>query len=158
MGNSAGPSTVQSVDRAVTVLEILARHGERGVTDIAAALGVHKSTASRLASALEARGWVEQAAERGKYRLGVGITRLAGATSARLDVMRAGRPVYRMLAAETGGTVNVGVLWDGAALFLHQVVGALPTLPAYTDATITSRARLHREIAAVRERLRDSRG
>src|SRR5262245_34487546 len=40
--SSAG---VQSVDRAISVLEILARAGDARVTDVAAQLGVHKSTA-----------------------------------------------------------------------------------------------------------------
>jgi DNA-binding IclR family transcriptional regulator len=46
---------VQSVDRAVTVLEILARDGQAGVTEVARELGVHKSTASRLLAALDRR-------------------------------------------------------------------------------------------------------
>ena len=76
---------VQSVDRAMRILEILARSGECGVTDIAAALEVHKSTAFRLVATLEQHRLVEQVEGRGKYRLGVGLLRLAGATSARLD-------------------------------------------------------------------------
>ena len=56
-GNSgtseAGESTVQSVDRAVTILELLAQHGALGVTRLAGELGVHKSTARRLVAALE---------------------------------------------------------------------------------------------------------
>src|SRR3990170_6822647 len=101
--------TVQSVDRAVTVLEILAGAGESGVTEIAAELGVHKSTAFRLVAALDRRGLVEQNADRGKYRLGVGILRLAGATTARLDVVQEARPIVRKLAADSGETVNVAV-------------------------------------------------
>lgn len=183
---SVGGSTVQSVDRAVTILEILARRGESGVTDIAGELEVHKSTAFRLISALERRGLVEQTAERGKYRLGVGILRLAGATSARLDVVQEARPVCGRLASETGETVNVAVLSDRAALYLHQVAGSsalqlhnwvgqriplhatsngkvllsglgreelnatLSTLTAYTEATITSRAMLRKELDEVR--------
>ncbi|MER6984993.1 helix-turn-helix domain-containing protein, partial [Streptomyces carpinensis] len=60
---------VQSVDRAISVLEILAQRGEAGVSEVAAEIEVHKSTAFRLLGALEARGLVEQAGERGKYRL-----------------------------------------------------------------------------------------
>jgi DNA-binding IclR family transcriptional regulator len=186
MSNTSAGGTVQSVDRAVTVLEILAGNGEAGVTDIATELGVHKSTAFRLIAALERRGLVEQTADRGKYRLGVGILRLAGATSARLDVVQEARPVCRRLAADTGETVNVAVLSDRAALYLDQVAGSsalqphnwvgqriplhatsngkvllsgmepddlettLSSLPAYTGATITSRARLRTELAAVR--------
>src|SRR6185436_11212334 len=76
-GEPAEPSAgVQSVDRAISVLEILARAGVARVTDVAAELGVHKSTAFRLLTALEDRGLVEQDRERGKYRLGFGILRL----------------------------------------------------------------------------------
>ena len=67
----AGP--VQSVDRAVAILEILARDGEAGVTEVARELGVHKSTASRLLAALDRRELVAQDAARGRFRLGLGI-------------------------------------------------------------------------------------
>jgi len=52
-GSLDSPSTVQSVDRAITIMEILARNGEVGVTELAAELGVHKSTAFRLVAALD---------------------------------------------------------------------------------------------------------
>ena len=116
--------TVQSVDRAVTILELLAVHGAAGVTQLARELGVHKSTASRLVAALERRRLVEQVEERGRYRLGVGILKLAGATSARLDLVQEARPVCRRLASETGETVNLAVLSGGAALYVDQVSGA----------------------------------
>src|SRR6202034_4667275 len=73
----AGP--IQSVDRAVAILEILARDGDAGVTEIAAELGVHKSTASRLLAALGRRELVAQDSARGRFRLGMGIVRLPGA-------------------------------------------------------------------------------
>lgn len=120
----AAASTVQSVDRAVSILEMLAHDGELGVTKIADELGVHKSTAFRLIAALEQRGLVEQDVDRGKYRLGVGILRLAGATTARLDVVQETRPLARALAAETGETVNIAVRSEGAALYLDQIAGS----------------------------------
>jgi len=100
---------VQSVDRALIVLEILARLGEAGVTEIASELDVHKSTASRLLSSLEDRDLVEQLQDRGKYRLGVGILRLASAVSGELDVVQQGRDICERLAADVGETVNVAV-------------------------------------------------
>lgn len=115
--------TVQSVDRAVTILELLAQHGTLGVTALAKDLDVHKSTASRLVGALESRGLVEQVEDRGKYRLSVGILRLAGATNARLDLVQESRPITRRLAAETSETVNVVVLSGGAALYIDQIAG-----------------------------------
>ena len=127
MGLEAGP--VQSVDRAVAILEILARDGEAGVTEVARELGVHKSTASRLLAALDRRDLVAQDTARGKFRLGVGIVRLAGAASARLDVVQEGRPVCRALAQEVGETVNLAILSGRDALYLDQVAGPAALSP-----------------------------
>lgn len=117
------PAIIQSVDRAVDVLEILARHGERSATDIAASLGVHRSTAFRLLGALEARGLVEQASERGRYRLGFGIVRLAAATTVQLDLVERSRPITRRLAIEVGETANIARLEADAAVNVDQARG-----------------------------------
>ena len=125
MGNTArgDAAGVQSVDRAITVLEILARRGEAGVTEVADEIAVHKSTAFRLLGALEGRGLVEQATDRGKYRLGVGLIPLAGAVADRLDVTRQGRPVCERLAAQLGETINVAVLQERWAVNVDQARG-----------------------------------
>jgi DNA-binding IclR family transcriptional regulator len=115
---------VQSVDRAITILELLAHDGESSVTEIAGGLGVHKSTAFRLLATLEAHRLVEQINDRGRYRLGVGNLRLAGATTARLDVVTEARPVSRQLATDTGETVNITVRSDTSALYLDQAAGS----------------------------------
>ncbi|MEU4344923.1 IclR family transcriptional regulator [Nocardia sp. NPDC023852] len=121
---AAGTATgVQSVDRAVSVLEILARRGEAGVSEVAADIGVHKSTAFRLLSALEDRELVEQTHERGKYRLSFGILRLAGAVPRRLDIAEQAGPVCRTLAAQLGETVNVAVLRSHFVVNLCQARG-----------------------------------
>jgi DNA-binding IclR family transcriptional regulator len=111
------------VDRAITVLEILARRGEAGVSEVAGELEVHKSTAFRLLGALEGRGLVEQTGDRGKYRLGFGLIPLAGAVSDRLDVSRQGREVCERMADELGETVNVAILQEHYAVNVDQVLG-----------------------------------
>jgi len=67
MANDATGS-VQSVDRALAIMEILARHGEAGVTEIAVELDVHKSTAFRLVATLETHELVEQTTDGGVFR------------------------------------------------------------------------------------------
>ncbi|GGM05842.1 IclR family transcriptional regulator [Nakamurella endophytica] len=126
MGNADGSpaSAVQSVDRAVTALEVLARSGTAGVSEVAAALGVHKSTASRLLAALQARELVEVAGERGRYRLGYGVLRLASAMGGRLDVTTQGREVCEELAEELGETVNIAVRQGRTAVNVHQAHGS----------------------------------
>lgn len=118
-----GSAVVQSVDRALTVLSMLARRGELGVTELAADLGVHKSTAFRLVATLLAHDLVEQVCDRGKFRLGVGVLRLAGATTVRLDLVQESRPVTADLARRVGETVNITVLSGTEALYLDQVSG-----------------------------------
>ncbi|MEV0232388.1 IclR family transcriptional regulator [Nonomuraea sp. NPDC050786] len=120
MSNS---TSVQSVDRAIAILEILARDGATRVTDLAAELAVHKSTAFRLLAALEHGGLVEQSGDRGRYRLGFGVVRLAGAATAQLDLSRESRPVCLRLAEEVGETVNIAVPQDGDAVNISQVRG-----------------------------------
>ncbi len=115
-----GPSQVQSVDRAIAILYLLAQHGEAGVTTIANELGVHKSTAFRLIAALEHGNLIEQAGERGKYHLGRGVLRLASATMARLELPVEARPVCRRLATELGEAVNIAILDSGEATYVLQ--------------------------------------
>jgi DNA-binding IclR family transcriptional regulator len=133
MGNSEAPDgtpgPVQSVDRAVAILEILSRDGEAGVTEVARELGVHKSTASRLLAALDRRELVSQDTARGRFRLGVGLVRLAGAAARRLDVVQESRPVCQALARQAGETVNLGVLSGRDALYLVQVAGPAALSP-----------------------------
>lgn len=117
------PGGVQSVDRAITILELLAREGDVSVSGVAAELGVHKSTASRLLSALESREVVRQNSERGKYQLGLGILRLAQAVPARLNVVTEARPELRRLAEAHRETVNLAILRGGLAINVDQEMG-----------------------------------
>ncbi|MCW2689785.1 MAG: IclR family transcriptional regulator [Mycobacterium sp.] len=110
--DSGRGAAVQSVDRALLLMEILARLGQAGVTEIAAELGVHKSTVSRLIGVLESRGYVEQLSDRGKYRLGFAIARLARSTSAQLDLVKQSQGACDALAADVRETTNLAVL-DG---------------------------------------------
>lgn len=119
----AGVGAVQSVDRAAQVLEILARDGESGVGRIAAELGVHQSTASRLVAALERHELLERQSDGGPVRLGVGVLRLAAATRSRLDLTAQAGPVCDRLAEQLGETVNLAVYRSGAAVNLYQAQG-----------------------------------
>ena len=118
------PALVQSVDRALSVLEILAKRRVAGVTEIAAELSVHKSTASRLVSVLERRGFVEQLGDRGKYRLGFGLARLGSALTPHRDLAHEGRAVCEALASHSGETVNVAILDAGHVINIVEVRGS----------------------------------
>lgn len=111
---------VRSVDRALTVLSILARDGEATLSQMARELGVHKSTVGRLAEVLVHHDLVEAPDGAGGYRLGVGCLRLAGATAARLDLSLEAQPVCDELSAQIGETTNVAITRDGVAINVCQ--------------------------------------
>jgi IclR family acetate operon transcriptional repressor len=116
--------SVQSVDRAISILQVLARHGAVGVTEIARELAVHKSTVFRLLATLEARGLVEQNAERGRYRLGYGVVQLAAGATKKHDLSVLSRPICHELAETVGETVNVAIHDRHEVISIDQVIGS----------------------------------
>lgn len=113
---------VQSVERAISIMELLARTDWAGVTDIAGALRVHKSTASRLLSTLESRGLVEQQAQSGKYRLGFGLLHLAEGVVVGSDIRTQTRAACDWLAEQNEETVVLAVLESNEAVTVDQIL------------------------------------
>lgn len=94
----------QSVDRAIDLLFHLHEQAQpRGVSEIARALGLPKSTVHRLLRALTRRGLVEQ--ERGRYAPGARLVALGLGAQERDPVVAAARPVLEEEARALGETV-----------------------------------------------------
>jgi DNA-binding IclR family transcriptional regulator len=106
-GVAAG-ATYQSAERVLTLLASFEDgQAELGVTDIARSLGVHKSTASRLAATLERAGFLARSGKR--YRLGVEIIRLGTLALRSTDIVAAMQPSMEKLSQRTGETINLAV-------------------------------------------------
>jgi DNA-binding IclR family transcriptional regulator len=121
-GNHARPpGIVQSVDRAVALLEVLAAAGWASVTELARRMDVHKSTVSRLLSTLERRGMVERHERTQKYRLGFAVVRLASGVAAPADLPRIARSLSERLCDQTGETVNLAVLEGREVVNIDEV-------------------------------------
>jgi DNA-binding IclR family transcriptional regulator len=179
------PNGTQAVDRAARLLaEVVHSPGSVTFTELAAATGLAKSTASRLLVALERNGLVRRD-EAGRFRPGEVFVRFAWQGSAEAGLIEVARPCLNRLGKATGETVNLGVGRDGMVEQIAQVdsvyliggtnwlgrpvplhaaalgkvllaFGAAPLPPGRlercTPATITSRAALERDLAAVRRR------
>jgi IclR family transcriptional regulator, acetate operon repressor len=139
-GRTMRDTSVQSVHRAISIMQVLALGGAAGVTEIATELGVHKSTVFRLLATLEARGLVEQHTDRGRYRLGYGVVQLAAGATKMDDLSLLSRPVCRQLAETVQETVNVAVHDGRAVISIAQVIGS----PAITTVNwVGQRAPMH---------------
>jgi IclR family acetate operon transcriptional repressor len=116
--------TVHSVNRAISILQVLARRGPTAVTELATELGIHKSTIFRLLSTLEARGLVDQNTDRGRYQLGYGVVQLAAGATRKLDLSVVSRRICEALAEEVGETVDIAINDDQTVLSIDQVIGS----------------------------------
>ncbi|MCM3615696.1 IclR family transcriptional regulator [Microbacterium enclense] len=132
---------VQSVDRAIQILEMLSDASTLGVSEISRRLGVHRSTAFRLLATLEARNLVEQEERRGEYQLGFGVLRLAGRITARMDIVKDAQQVCDELTAELNETSNVAIFDAGAAVNVTQATGT--RLVSVTRQYVGQRTPLH---------------
>jgi len=74
---------------------------------MAAALGVHKSTASRLAGVLERAGLLTRSGRR--FRLGLEVIRLGTLAMRSTDFVAWMQPAMEKLSQQTGETVNLAV-------------------------------------------------
>jgi DNA-binding IclR family transcriptional regulator len=108
----ASVATYQSAERVLALLKTFEdTRVELGVAEIARALGVHKSTASRLAAALERAGFLSRVGRR--YRLGVEVIRLGTIALRSFDLVATMQPGMEKVSQRTGETVNLAVP-DGA--------------------------------------------
>lgn len=116
--------TLETVDRALQLL--LAFDDDRNELTVAAMavrLGIHRSSASRLAATLADRGFLERAPGGDAFRLGPALARLGPLALAGRGLVVASRPVMERLAEATGETVVLSVLEADAAVDVAQVDG-----------------------------------
>ena len=121
-GEGAGPRSASVIVNVIDVLRCFTvEEPLQGVTEIAAQVGLHKSSVSRILATLERESIVERDELSRKFRLGLGLIAIAGPLLANLDVRRVSLPMLRDLSAATGETVAL-VVWDGSeAVTVEQV-------------------------------------
>jgi DNA-binding IclR family transcriptional regulator len=110
-----------AVERALSILETLASAQEIGVTELANKLGAGKSSVFRLLAALAAKGYVEKNPATERYRLTYKLFVVGSAAAERYGLKDVAAAVMDRLSAETGETVNLGVLEQDRVVNLHKV-------------------------------------
>jgi IclR family acetate operon transcriptional repressor len=99
-----------AVDRSADLLvRVLESEQPVALAELAEASGIPKSTASRLITALERRGLVEQEGERGRLRPGPAILRVAERGMLERNIVELARDALDVLAAASGETINLAL-------------------------------------------------
>jgi len=133
MHNHGGQSPMTAPDRTglvgallhgLAVLDLFDReHTVLGIGEMARQLGVHRSTASRLAATLAAAGYLEPVEEQGRYRLAGKLAALGELVTAGTDLRRAALPPLENLVARFGETGHLAVLEGREAVTVAVVDG-----------------------------------
>lgn len=119
----AYPGT-QAVRRAVRLLKALgSQAGEPALGELVRAVGLNKTTAYRLLTALEAEGLVERGGSEG-YRLGPELLALGARALGGHDLREAARGELTALARKTRETAYLEVRVGGETLILDEVMGS----------------------------------
>ncbi|MDK9696636.1 MAG: IclR family transcriptional regulator [Siculibacillus sp.] len=125
-GAEAPAASVQALDRALRLLEVLAGADGMTLTALAHASGLATSTVHRLLATLAAHGFVEIDEQDQTWTIGVEAFRVGQAFHRRFKVATMGRPMMRELMEATGETANIGIFEGGDVVFISQVESAEP--------------------------------
>ena len=102
---------VQSVDRALRIIEFLAENSTgAGITEISKSLGLSKCTVHRLISTLKERDFAYQSSNTQLYRLSYKILYLYNCISNNIDMFKVSRPIIRKFADKVDATVHLATL------------------------------------------------
>jgi IclR family transcriptional regulator, KDG regulon repressor len=125
MAGTGGPA-IESVDRALRLLQELGRHGSGATLDeLAGAAGFPKSSVHRTLASLRERGFVSQHDD-GKYLIGSELLRVAFDFYERIDVRSVLRPLLVRLSERFNETVHLGVLDGGDVVYLDKLESTHP--------------------------------
>ncbi|MCG7345527.1 IclR family transcriptional regulator [Sporosarcina sp. ACRSL] len=113
---------VQSVDRALRILELLKEHPNgQGVTEVANFLQVAKSTAHRLLLSLERHGYVQKVGRESTYRLGLKFIEMNYFVVKHLNIVEIAKPLIEKLSKETGEIVHLVMLDNQQVVYIDKV-------------------------------------
>jgi IclR family acetate operon transcriptional repressor len=117
-----GKPTVQSIDRALDILEALAsRRSPTGISELAHNVGLHVSTVHRLLTTLVDRGYVRQDPETSRYHLAARVFSLSNAADMQLDLRLVAHPYLELLMRKVGETANLVTAGADHVIYLDQV-------------------------------------
>ena len=118
--------TAPAVDGALSILETLGATQKMGVTELARKLGLSKGSIYRLLATLARRGYVEKDAYSDRYQLTYRLLAVGSRAADRFGLREMAQPVMERVGAETGETVNLGVLDDFRTVSVFLVQSSQP--------------------------------
>ena len=116
-----------------------------GITEIANALQMNKSTVSRLVTDLTAEGFLQK--ERKKYSLGFSLLSISGVITSHLEIHRESKDILKKLVSELEETAHIAILEGNEITYIHKIdcsnpVQLLSSIGKKNPATCTSAGKI----------------
>jgi len=112
---------VNSVLKAVKILEIIGKSRPLGISEISRELGIPKSSTHGLLQTLESEEFVEKNKDTNKYNLGTRLIELGYRAQNDLAICRIAKPYLNGINQETDETVHLTLLDDDEVLYVDCV-------------------------------------
>jgi len=119
-GTSKGTNTIQSLERAITILEYL-RKGPTSLSELHRELGLHKSTIFGLLQTLVKHNYVHQERKTGHYSLGYRVLALGSAFLENCDLRKAAAPYLKQLVDQHSETVHLVIMDNGQVVYVDKI-------------------------------------
>lgn len=118
---------MQGIERAFSVLRALAASSDSsGVSEVARATGLPKSTTSRILASLEDLGMVDRVGDDGRYAIGAGLATLTGNATPAGSLRELCRPYLVELAEKSGEGTGLAIEDRGEVLYVDHVGSSSP--------------------------------
>lgn len=114
---------IQSVARALNILELFEGSNDLSVTEIAHRLDLSKSTAFGLINTLAHKGYLEQNPRDSRYSLGLKLLRLGGAVQRHSILVQRAKPFLEKLVQEFSETVHLTIERNGMVVYIEKILG-----------------------------------
>lgn len=116
---------IQVIDRAVALVELVARRGTASVADLSRETKLPLSTVARIIASLTSHGILERTPDR-KYRAGVGLLTLASRVEPMRNLVAMARDAMLELSRSSGEDVGLAVLRGQEAVIIDWIYGPHP--------------------------------
>lgn len=115
---------VQSLGRAFSILEEVARHREGiGLAELSKLVGLHNSTTFHLAKTLVSLGYLRQEKDNKRYRVGRPLFALAASALDEIEMVNVATPVLEDLSRETSESSHFAVRMGDAVVVIARTSG-----------------------------------
>lgn len=110
---------VKSLQKAIDIIDCLAKNEEMGVTELSNRFNISKSSVYNMLNTFAQNHWVEKNAISSKYKLGLRLFELGNVVRDGLHLREIATPFMKELVNKVGETVHLTVMDEGMVVYIE---------------------------------------